>query len=592
MNKSLMLVVLLGCTPDSDWVLLERPADYSPPPGTGGAVIEGPTAVMVGSTYTWTVTAPDIVPGARVDLAWGGEEGPGPCPYRRLVGGSLCMDVANPAHHMGWTTAVAHPTIAGQGVAVLQRTVPLTTRDRVYLQGITLAGPFSATTQAHPVDIVDCDPMGAPYGGGTGSPADPYLICAIPQLAAVNSVVASFLLVTDLDMAGAGVGNMFLHRSARFDGGGHTLSNYDHTEPLFGSFGGFSDLRNLTMSNVNMVITAPSNFAYGPMGGSVGATMTMENLHVQGSIDTSVGGDIITGGMFGNFSGPTITNATVDMDVTGTVTGGFAGNISGATISDVHVTGSVSSAGPVGGFVGEMSSGTITDSTTSADVTGVVTVGGFLGAFNANQAILIEHCAARGTVSGLLEVGGFVGRLDDALVTHTIRACSAWGSVSGDGSLGGFVGVGAHGVIEDSYATGAVTNTLGGNACAEPENVTGGFVGEYNTNADSIVVRRSIAAPASVDPGFPGFTFLGGTCGLDAPSAGYTDNVYVYKDVGALADIVPVTEVNAAPESSASYAALDFVSTWSMPTANPNNPHGLLMPVLTWECGTEGIVCP
>lgn len=154
MRWATLVLLLAGCAAEEpDWDRSARPAGYAAAPGVGGMVLSGPTVVAPRDPHTWTVTAPDLEIGDRVEIAWGGQQAPGPCPYRRLVGGSLCMDISNPVHHSGRTTAVEDPAVPGAAIAVFDMVVPGTRRNEVHLQAIRVKGVDSATTQPLPVTI-------------------------------------------------------------------------------------------------------------------------------------------------------------------------------------------------------------------------------------------------------------------------------------------------------------------------------------------------------------------------------------------------------------------------------------------------------
>lgn len=146
--------LMLGCA-DVD-------GDVLPPPGVEGIVLDGDTWVRPGEPATWTVTATDLVAGDSVAIGWGFEEQAGRCPYRRLVGGRLCLGIDNgalgPARY--WTTRTAAYSAELGAVAAQFDLVALDpgSADRVFLQALKVAGPAeSATSNVWPVDISTCE---------------------------------------------------------------------------------------------------------------------------------------------------------------------------------------------------------------------------------------------------------------------------------------------------------------------------------------------------------------------------------------------------------------------------------------------------
>lgn len=154
-----LLFILTAC--DGGWELDERPVDYQPPPGAGGLEIVGPSAVRAGDATTWWVRSVDLPIGIDVALGWGGQQGPGRCPYRRLVGGTLCLDIDNPARHFATRTTIDDPERPGSGLAVFDVPAPATMRPEIFLQAISIDGASSATSNVQPVDVCppSCDPV-------------------------------------------------------------------------------------------------------------------------------------------------------------------------------------------------------------------------------------------------------------------------------------------------------------------------------------------------------------------------------------------------------------------------------------------------
>ncbi|HKU99926.1 MAG TPA: MBG domain-containing protein, partial [Vineibacter sp.] len=143
-------------------------------------------------------------------------------------------------------------------------------------------------------------------------------------------------------------------------------------------------------------------------------------------------------GYGGNVSNLGLTNVTV---VGATATGGIAG-VNNGVLNRTYVTGAVTGANSVGGLVG-MNTGVIVYSYTDTAVRGTQETGGLIGSNNG----AVQYTYAIGSVNG-----------------------------SGGASTGGLVGrnTTGSGVVDHSYASGAVTGTI----------ATGGLVG---TNEATVI---------------------------------------------------------------------------------------------------------
>lgn len=171
-----LFVLLSGCT-EPAWDAAARPSDYQAPPGAQQLDLFGPSTVARGETYTWYVRGEDLLPGTRVTIAWGGENVAGPCPYRQLVGGSLCMDLNNPTRPIDTVTAVSDPT--GGGVAIFTLTAPFLPRSQLFLQAISQDGPESATSIVQEVSLTSPPSCPGPIANlFTQADADAYAGCA------------------------------------------------------------------------------------------------------------------------------------------------------------------------------------------------------------------------------------------------------------------------------------------------------------------------------------------------------------------------------------------------------------------------------
>jgi hypothetical protein len=147
----LFCLLALACSdaPVGDWDAAPRLPGEQVPITTNTLTLSGPSAVVDGETYAWTVTGPTLGDGDQVNLAWGGTTATqaGPCPFRGLIGGTLCMDIAAPARPFG-------SAIVSGGSATFTRVARPTAMTEVHLQVISVDGPESATSNVLTVDLL------------------------------------------------------------------------------------------------------------------------------------------------------------------------------------------------------------------------------------------------------------------------------------------------------------------------------------------------------------------------------------------------------------------------------------------------------
>lgn len=232
-----------------------------------------------------------------------------------------------------------------------------------------------------------------PSGGGSGTTDDPYLIGTAADLKAFAQYVgsghnsASARLNADINLSSVcsstlgswtGIGSYSAPYSGTFDGQGHTISG----------------------------------------------------LYI-GS-----GDNVIRAGLFGKVGRATITNLTVEGDVSGTsYVGIFAGEInnSDARISGITTRGTVSgSSNYTGGVAGYVMSGAeVTHCVNYATVNNVYQYcGGLFGALNGKAS----GCANYGSVNGQYYTAGITGEMNGT--STIIENCLSAGSVSGYSGAG------------------------------------------------------------------------------------------------------------------------------------------------------------
>jgi len=150
--------------------------------------------------------------------------------------------------------------------------------------------------------------------------------------------------------------------------------------------------------------------------------------------------------------------------------------------------------------------------------------------------------------------------------------------VDGGGEIGGFTGK-AGGALTDIYAS--ATMILA-------ENNQGCIAGKFNAGATLTTSYASCTSIASL-------ALTGAVCGQDAGTT-FTD-VFYYNNGAVPAQGDPGIAALAsktAMENQGNYTNFDFTNNWKKPSANPLSPYNpaVLSPVLAWQCGKQGIVCP
>jgi len=297
---------------------------------------------------------------------------------------------------------------------------------------------------------------------GHGTDQRPFLIYTEEELHDIarnpSDWSGYFQLMNDLDLTAypglcLGPGRGISAFRGEFDGKNHTIFNFSSTRGgktyvgLFGAIGKGGEVKNLTLSNVEL------------SGGS--------NI----------------GGLVGRNNG-TITNCSIEAgnissEEYGRYTriGGLVGHNLGI-VCDCYTQCTISGEGMIGGLVGDNQGGTIIDCIVSVDLdqesTGDNVVGGLVG----QNSGRISRCFATGQVHDTGVVGGLVGKNigeenQSTLTKGVVFGCFAEVNVQGR-SCGGLVGSNAS-IISNSYASG---NVQGQNSMS-----TGGLVGEQAYSA-------------------------------------------------------------------------------------------------------------
>ena len=264
-------------------------------------------------------------------------------------------------------------------------------------------------------------PAQAQYGGGSGTPSDPYLIYTATQMNAIgadsNDWDKHFKLMADVNLAG------------------QTYST--------------------------AVIAPGANPFWGFQGTAFTGVFDGNGCKITGLMidDGSAGNDYL--GLFGYIDNGEVRNLGLEgCSVSGDdYVGGLAG-INHGRVSNCYSTGYVSGYAYVGGLVGlNRSYGSLSNCHSTGDVDGDWGVGGLVG-LNRSYGSL-SNCHSTGDVDGGDDyVGSLLGANDGS-----VSNCYSTGDVNGDWYIGGLVGAN-HGSVSKCFwntetQTHGVTDSIG-----------------------------------------------------------------------------------------------------------------------------------
>lgn len=343
-------------------------------------------------------------------------------------------------------------------------------------------------------DPPECDPSQTPFGGGNGTPGNPYRVCTAEHLQYIDDsddyLDDHFQLAANIDLDGvdfaplAGSDDAF---GGSLNGDGFTISNLSmdtdqNYAGLFGALEADGSISDLTLADIDV---AGEDFVGAVVGRSSGdisavsvveqnATNQIEGIeHVGGITGVNAGsiedvsfagevdGELETGGIAGRSTGD-ITDVSVDVDAGGTDrrVGGIVGRKMGGSITDSSATGTVfGDSNTVGGIAGWISDPDVLVSGVDAELDSVEGLR-FVGGITGSNSGTIEDSTASGTIEGSHQLGGLAGDNRGTIVNS-----SATGDVDGQTRLGGLVGQNGTGdddtvaIIDDSTASGDVSGT-------------------------------------------------------------------------------------------------------------------------------------
>ena len=386
------------------------------------------------------------------------------------------------------------------------------------------------------------------YSAGTGSTADPYIICTAAQWNAIGPKPGdwskSFKLGKNIDLSSITynmIGSSANPFSGRINGNGKTISGL--TQNLSSDNGGLirvaagATVSDLTVSGFSIEISTASHPA-GFFVGEATGPLVFSNVRVASSTflrtdtATSYAGGLVgdssssiqvntatiqsvdlfassIAGVHGGVVGRADTLIATDVTITGlrTFDGTFypldTGGVAGVILNSLNLNRAVITSSSLranslaGGLVGSFSAGSgIIQNSQVSNMTllrGFTGVGGIVGGHVAT--VNIQNCGVSTNIIGGSNThgGGLVGVSNGSL---SIDSSYYVGALSGNAStnLGGLLGIQAVAgsiSISNSYARGSVTATIAGGNTAN----LGGLIGQLNAGGgDALTVTNSYAA--------------------------------------------------------------------------------------------------
>jgi Tfp pilus assembly protein PilE len=226
-----------------------------------------------------------------------------------------------------------------------------------------------------------------------------------------------YIQVNDIDMSSYSGGSSWtsFHGSygplfsGIYDGNNNKITNLTNNSnetyaSLFGIANGPASFKNIIIENANITTTANDSWSSSGilLGLSQGSGLTIENVHVDGTLNCIKG----AGGLIGNSSDANIIDCSANVNVSGYVVGGLVG-VNMANISNCYANGDVSGVANVGGLVGENHKNIINCYATGTIVSSDGPVGGLVGCIIPGSNL--SNSYSIGSVSGVSNVGGLVG---------------------------------------------------------------------------------------------------------------------------------------------------------------------------------------
>lgn len=439
------------------------------------------------------------------------------------------------------------------------------------------------------------------FGGGSGSPSNPYIIEDAADLDAVrNYLSAHYRLANDIDLTaylapgGAGyakwgtdgwepIGATLSQFTGTFNGGGYKIIGIWIYRPTTNYVGLFGFLGNARIDSLGIDIAANKSIE--------------GQQYVSGLVSYPGGG--------GMYTASQITNCYVSGTVEGiSFVGGLVAFNYYSHIVNCYSTGNVIGNGGmrIGGLVGEQQNGTITNSYSSSNVNAYnsLRVGGLVG--NAiGVGNTISNCYATGDVnviSGFEDayVGGLVGFMSYTNLTNCYATGNVTTNVQRAGGLIGMVTIAPY-VLKNCYAMGKV----------EGWDIVGGLIGE-EANGNSLYdnypnFQNCVAANDTIVVINPSSYRINRVIGDYYGTSPNISNLYANSNMVVIIDqnVVSVSNdryLNGIGQNLSTLKSLAFYNTgsnWANNTIWSINPpsgiwnicDGECLPFLRWQ----GIIC-
>jgi hypothetical protein len=475
-------------------------------------------------------------------------------------------------------------------------------------------------------DLVYCDATHSPFGGGSGSISDPYLICSVTQLKQVSASLSShYRLSRNLNLTGISfspIGSNSIGFSGTFDGNNLAISGWTYaatsgSEPV--AFirrleaGGI--IKNLTLSSISVTGEDSNDLVAGFVGVSEGSVdhVYLKNSTISGK--STVGGIIAEAKSNADLDSAFVIGSTISSSAIGAsmriatdtnAVGGLVAiwkkdttgseEITASSVSDSVIVFDKDSAYQnrdarfVGGLIGYFNQGSLLNSTfAGTSVQGKFNVGGLVG-FSSST---VTECSASGTVQGVSRVGGAFGFLGSTAIRISASGIViAEIDASADGQVGGLVGL-LTGTISNSFFSGSINadETVGGIAgLVSSGTVTNSYAfGTVTGNADPIggafgdlidaVVSQVYVYQTSVSGG-SSQAFVGQKSGSTVLSQCYFNQMSNSSSNGG-------TSIST-PTDLSQYTGFSDTN-WRSPSIYAGR--SALTPVLAWECNQNGVTC-
>ena len=492
------------------------------------------------------------------------------------------------------------------------------------------------------LSLTRCDGTASPFASGSGSASDPYLICSASQLQNVtNQLSSSYKLGKSISLQGVSFSPIGTNDTAgfsgTFDGAGYTISNWSYSNPTDPYAIGFvrklatgGVIKNLTLSTVvlsgNDVVAGVAGFSQGTIsavtlrnallnskstvagivGEATGSATISKAVVSSATLNSTANGNRmnLTPALPNDLNGAagvaaiwkstgtidqaTVTSATIDFDKDSgfnealyTFTGGIVAYLATGSITNSSFSGALEGYFDVGGVAG-YSDAAISDSVASGTVKGNSRVGGVVGIASGSsstartsfQGVVLGDDITLGVGGGIFagNVGGVVGSLSGTLSESFFS-----GAVDADKRVGGVVGLASGATINDCYAHGTVNGNI--------DPVAGAFgTLDLGSTTRVYVYMTSIGGGTGPSAAIPQEFEGPGSSAVAITNVYYFDNATVAN--GSLGSSFSSLSLF---QDISNYTGFVASGNWTTPTIYPGR--SVLSPILSWECGKNGISC-